>query len=154
MGLLERQTSWSWWQSSSSEGEKWEYLMVSVTLFRTLSLLRSSLDKLRSSYSNSLWQLLEFSSTSWKLEWPEPSQNRGKQIDRICLFTWNIQNSVILCAMEQRSWHLSSLPCIEISVPSRALLKYVFHLFWNVPRGYAGSSFIDWWMASGLNLSF
>ena len=56
--------------------------------------------------------------------------------------------------MEQRSLHLSSLPCIENPVPSRALLKDVFHLFWNVPRGYAGSSFIDWWMASGLNLSF
>ena len=44
MGLLETQTSCSWWQSPSSGGEKWEYLIASVTLLRTLPLLRSSLD--------------------------------------------------------------------------------------------------------------
>ena len=72
---------------------------------------------------------MEFSSTSGKLEGSEPSQNRGKQIDGICLFTQNIRNSVILCTMEQRSMHLSSLPCVETPLPSRALLKYIFHLF-------------------------
>ena len=72
---------------------------------------------------------MEFSSTSEKLEGSEPSQKRGKKIDRICLFTQNIQNSVILFTMEQRSMHLSRVPCREIPVPSRALLKYIFHLF-------------------------
>ena len=44
MGLLETQTSWGWWQTPSSGGEKWEYLIASVTLPRILPLLRSSLD--------------------------------------------------------------------------------------------------------------